>query len=143
MVLKAIALLGKNEVNKEATSAYQKIVGKAHTVIISNRLIKQYQTKMEEDSIPVEFFLNFLQNVFEANHQLKKIGDNRASEMKLHVKFPSEDLFLAQIAMAADPTKFEVYIISKEHEILNADTQLQKKHGIRALSPSAYTHDYC
>jgi len=143
MVMKAIALAGSGNPNKIAMSAYLKITRRAHVVIISRRLIKQYETKMEEDNIPAEYFLNFLQNTLEANGQLKQVSDDQADKMQVHVKLPSEDVFLAQIAMAADPNQFNVYIISNERGIYRVDAQLNKKHRIRALTTYTYSNEYC
>jgi pyruvate formate-lyase activating enzyme-like uncharacterized protein len=148
MVMKAIALAffsqrGLRKKHNTAMSVYQKITRETHTVILSNQLAEQYYTKMEQNNVPVDYFLNFFQNILEARNQLKRISDNSASEMQVHVRLPSEDVFLAQIAMASNPSKFNVFIISAERGIYTKDRQLQRKHHIRALTPLDYSTQYC
>jgi hypothetical protein len=143
MVMKAIALAGFGKPDNVAMSVFQKIEKEAHTVILSHRLTKQYAAKMQEDSIPVEYFLNFFQNILEANNQIREVSDNTANKMQVHVRLPSEDVFLAQIAMASNPNNFTVIIISDEHGIYTKDRELLRKHNIRALSPFDYTSQYC
>lgn len=141
--MKEIATAGLGNANKIAIEAFKKITRRNHTVIVSSHLIKQYEAKMEEEDIPAEYFLTFLQSILEASGQLKRVSDANADKMQIHVKFPSEDLFLAKIALAANPTQFEVYILSEERDICTADVQLHRKHNIRALNTSTYAEQYC
>lgn len=143
MVMKEIATAGLGDANEIAMTTYNKIVRKNHTVIVSNRLTSQYQAKMDEEGIPAEFFLCFLQNVLQANGQLKQVSDARAEKMQVRVRFPSEDLFLLKIALAANPAQFQVYILSEDRDIYTADAQLQRKHNVRALDAYTYSRAYC
>jgi hypothetical protein len=147
MVMEGIALAGIFQANKthivEYQNLLQKLIKKGHTVILSNRLISQYLSKMKEKGIPAEYFLRFLENNLEANRQLKRISDALAQQRQVEVDLPTEDKFLAQIALACNPNNFDVFIISNEQGIYKKDRQLQRKHNIRALTPSDYIEQYC
>jgi hypothetical protein len=98
---------------------------------------------MDEEDIPTEYILVRLQQQLEASNQLKRVSDNEANKNRVRVKLPSEDIFLAQIALAADPENYEVCIVSDEREIYTADAKLNREHKIRAMSTSDYLAKYC
>lgn len=147
MIMEGIALAGLLKANKADMAEYQnllqKLIRKGHTVILSNRLISQYLSKMKEKGIPAEYFLRFLENHLEANKQVKRISDGLAQQKQVKVDLPPEDEFLAQIALACNPNDFDVFIISIEEGIYRKDRQLQRKHKIRALTPSDYISQHC
>jgi len=143
MVMTAITSAVSGNRGKIALSAYNKILRKAHTVIVSKRLLNQYESKMSEEGVPTEYMLSFLQQQLEATNQLKKVSDNQANKNCVRVKLPSEDIFLAQIALTADPDNYDVYIVSDERAIYTADAKLNKEHKIRAMSTSDYSAKYC
>jgi hypothetical protein len=143
MVMTAITSVASGSRSKIALSAYNKILREAHTVIVSKRLLSQYESKMNEEGVPTEYMLTFLQQQLEATGQLKKVSDNQANKNRVRAKLPSEDIFLAQIALAADPDNYDVYIISDERAIYVADAKLNKEHKIRAMSTSDYSAEYC
>lgn len=141
MIMKGIALAGLNKANDPALSVYKKITSQNHTVIISNQLSDQYLTIMEKENIPAEYFLQFFLNTM--GNQIKKVSDSNVNKMQVKVKLPPEDVFLAQIALASNPNKFNVFIISKECGIYKKDRQLQRKHNVRALTPEIYSTQFC
>lgn len=139
----AITSAASGNRSRIALSAYNKILRKAHTVIVSKRLISQYESKMNEEGVPTEYMLSFLQLQLEATNQLKRVSDNQANKNCVRVKLPSEDVFLAQIALAADPDNYDVYIVSDERAIYIADAKLNSEHKIRAMNTSDYSANYC
>jgi len=141
--MKKMALLGASGKGGPWKSMLNKIIKGSHTLIISNRLQKQYLTKLEEENIPAEYFLSFLQTNLGASHQLKRVGDGRAGKMQVRVKLHKKDVFLAQIAMASSPNKFDVCIVSSDGGVYTHNIQLQRKHNISALKPSDYVSQYC
>ena len=141
--MKKIALTGISGKSGPWKSMLNKMIKASHTLIISNRLTKQYLTKLKEENIPAQYFLSFLQTNLGAIHQLKRVSNGRANKMQVRVKLPKEDVFLAQIAIASNPSHFDVCIVSSDRGIYAKDSQLKREHGIRALAPSNYLNQYC
>ena len=142
----ALVSISKSKLHryKIAKLMLSKILREKHVVCFCNQLWNQYVVKLQEENIPVQYFLSFIQNLLTANAQLRRMSNGLKDNVQVHVRVPKEDLFLIQTAIASNPRKkFNVYVISSEHAILKTDRRLQDRHGIRVFSPTEYVQGYC